>query len=49
VLLVELTRRALAHLRQASQWWYQNRPAAPFAVEDDFEAGANLLARNPEI
>ena len=49
MLLVELTPRALAHLRQASQSWYQNRPAAPFAVEDDFEAGANLLARNPEI
>lgn len=46
---VEVTARALAQLERAAQWWRVNRPAAPGAIADDFEAAIKLLARQPGI
>jgi plasmid stabilization system protein ParE len=49
VLSVEVTPRALAQLERAAQWWEANRPAAPGAIADDFEAAIKLLVRQPSI
>ena len=46
---VEVTPRALAQLERATQWWAANRPAAPEAIADDFEAATKLLALQPGI
>lgn len=46
---VVATRRALGQIERAAQWWAANRPAAPGAVADDFEAAKNLLARQAGI
>ncbi|MBE7419392.1 MAG: type II toxin-antitoxin system RelE/ParE family toxin [Ideonella sp.] len=49
MLVVEVTPRALAQLERAASWWAANRPAAPGAIADDFEAATRLLARQPGI
>jgi plasmid stabilization system protein ParE len=46
---VEVTPRALAQIERAAKWWATNRPAAPGAIADDFEAAAKLLALQPGI
>ncbi|MCU0564912.1 MAG: type II toxin-antitoxin system RelE/ParE family toxin [Desulfobacterales bacterium] len=46
---VVVTLRALRQVERAAAWWHENRPAAPDAVADDFEAAKNLLARQPGI
>jgi plasmid stabilization system protein ParE len=49
VLAVEVTPRAFQHLASAAAWWRINRPAAPGAIANDFEAGVKLLALEPGI
>jgi plasmid stabilization system protein ParE len=49
VLPVEVTPRALLQLERAARWWASNRPAAPGAVANDFEAATKLLALQPGI
>jgi len=49
VYAVEVTPRALAQLERAATWWAANRPAAPGAIADDFEAATKLLALQPGI
>jgi plasmid stabilization system protein ParE len=49
VFTVEVTPRAAAQIERAARWWADNRPAAPGAIADDFEAAANLLARQPGV
>ena len=49
ILEIEVTPRALAHLKRAAKWWRENRFAAPEAVAEDFEASAKLLAIEPGI
>lgn len=46
---VVLTRRAAGQIERAANWWQENRPAAPGAIADDFEAAKNLLAFQPGI
>jgi plasmid stabilization system protein ParE len=46
---VVVTPRAIKQIERAARWWQENRPAAPGAVADDFEAAKNLLGREPEI
>ena len=46
---VVVTRRTLGQIERAAQWWAANRPSAPGAIADDFEAAKNLLARQPGI
>ena len=49
MLAVEVTPRALVQLERAATWWAANRPAAPGAIADDFEAATKLLALQPGI
>lgn len=49
MLAVEITPRAFAQLERAAQWWAANRPAAPGAIAEDFEAAVRLLAIQPGI
>lgn len=49
MLAVEVTPRALAQLERAAKWWAVNRPAAPGAIANDFEAASKLLALQPGI
>lgn len=46
---VVVTLRALHQIEHAASWWEENRPAAPGAIADDYEAAKNLLARQPGI
>ncbi|MFT3820258.1 MAG: type II toxin-antitoxin system RelE/ParE family toxin [Rubrivivax sp.] len=46
---VEVTPRAFAQIERAARWWQLNRPAAPGAIADDFEAAKELLAWQPTI
>lgn len=46
---VVVTKRALQQIERAAAWWEQNRPAAPDAIADDFEAAKKLLARQAGI
>jgi plasmid stabilization system protein ParE len=46
---VVVTRRAAAQIERAAAWWRQNRPGAPGAVIDDFEAAKDILALAPGI
>ena len=47
MLEIDVTPRALAHLKRAAKWWRENRLAAPDAIAEDFEVGAKLLAFQP--
>lgn len=49
MLQVVVTKRAAAQIERAAAWWEKNRPAAPGAVADDFEAAKDLLAFEPGI
>jgi plasmid stabilization system protein ParE len=49
VLTVEVTPRALAQLERAARWWSVHRPAAPGAIDADFEAATKLLALPPGV
>ena len=49
MLEIEVTPRALLHLKRAAQWWQANRLAAPDAVIEDFEQTVKLLAFAPGI
>ena len=46
-LRVRISARADAQIRQAAQWWAENRPAAPGAVRIDISHALALLARQP--
>lgn len=46
-LRVRISARADAQIRQAAQWWVENRPAAPGAVRIDIGHALALLARQP--
>ena len=46
---VVVTPRALRQIEHAASWWEDNRPAAPGAIADDFDAARHLLARQPGI
>jgi len=48
-LRIKISVRAANHVRQASQWWAENRPAAPNAVTVDFAESVLLLAEQPGI
>lgn len=44
-----LVRRAARDIREASEWWEVNRPAAPEAVEDEVRKALSLIRSNPRI
>jgi len=48
-LRVKISARAASHVRQAAEWWAENRPAAPGAVRTDLRDALVLLAVQPGI
>lgn len=44
-----LVRRATREIREASQWWEANRPAAPGAVDEAVRDALALIRLNPRI
>jgi plasmid stabilization system protein ParE len=46
---VFISARAAAQVRQAANWWQDNRPAAPGAVATDFGEAIALLVEQPGI
>jgi plasmid stabilization system protein ParE len=48
-LRVKISARAAAQIRQAAEWWAENRPAAPGAVRVDIGEALALLAQEPGI
>ena len=46
---IKVSARAAAHIRQAAEWWAENRPAAPGAVRTDIGEALALLAQQPGI
>ena len=46
---VRVTKRASAHIDQASTWWERNRPLAPFALGEELSAALALVAAQPAI
>ena len=49
MLEIEVTPRALLHLKRAAKWWRENRLSVPNAVAEDFEEASKLLAFEPGI
>lgn len=39
--------RAEAQIRDAAQWWLENRPQAPLAFAEDIEEAFGLISRLP--
>ena len=48
-LRVKVSSRAAMQVHDAAEWWSENRPAAPGAVERDIGDALALLARHPGI
>jgi len=48
-LLVRIKPRAVGEVHQAAQWWSDNRPSAPGAVEADLKEALALLVEHPGI
>lgn len=48
-LTVKISARAAREVKQAAEWWHDNRPAAPGAVGKDFGEAVALLAEQPGI
>lgn len=44
-----LVQRAAREIREASQWWEENRPAAPGAVDEEVRDALALVRLNPRI
>ncbi len=42
-------RRAERQIREASDWWYENRPAAPDLFKKEVERGFELITRQPHL
>ncbi len=48
-LLVRIKPRAVREIHRAAQWWSENRPAAPGAIEADLKDALALLVEHPGI
>ena len=48
-LRVKIAARAARQVRQAAEWWEENRPGAPGAIAADFSEALALLAQQPGI
>jgi plasmid stabilization system protein ParE len=46
---LQITRRAAREIRSASQWWDENRPAAPDAFRDAIEKAFELIRTQPNM
>ena len=48
-LVVKISTRAAREVKEAAEWWHENRPAAPGALGKDFGEAVALLAEQPGI
>ena len=48
-MLARIKPRAVREIHRAAQWWSENRPAAPGAVEADLKEALTLLAEHPGV
>ena len=48
-MLARIKPRAVREIHRAAQWWRENRPAAPGAVEADLKDALTLLVEHPGI
>lgn len=48
-LRIRISARAARHVRQAAEWWAENRPAAPRALISDVRESVRLLAEQPGL
>lgn len=46
---MQVTRRAAREIRAASEWWDENRPAAPDAFRDAIDKAFELIRTQPKI
>ena len=46
---IRITKRADAHIEQAADWWEQNRPLSPGALEEELAGAFALLLSQPAI
>jgi plasmid stabilization system protein ParE len=46
---LRVTRRAAREIRTASEWWDENRPAAPEAFQDAIEQAFELISTHPKV
>jgi plasmid stabilization system protein ParE len=46
---IRVTKRADAHIEQATIWWEQNRPLSPGALEEELAEVFTLLISQPAI
>jgi len=46
---IRVTRRAEAHIEQAADWWGQNRPLSPGALNEELTEVFALLISQPAI
>lgn len=46
---LQFTRRALREIREVSEWWDLNRPAAPEAFREALEKALQLISTQPNI
>ncbi len=48
-LVVKVSARAAREVKEAAEWWQENRPAASGAIGKDFGEAVALLAEQPGI
>ena len=46
---IRVTRRADAHIEKAADWWKQNRPLSPGALDEELAEAFVLLLSQPAI
>jgi len=46
---IRVTKRADAHIEQAADWWEQNRPLSPGALDEELTEAFALLISQPAI
>ncbi|MEW6689092.1 MAG: type II toxin-antitoxin system RelE/ParE family toxin [Pseudomonadota bacterium] len=46
---IRVTKRADAHIDKAADWWEQNRPLAPGALDEELKEAFALMVSQPAI
>ena len=46
---IKIVPRAAREIAEAGDWWQENRPAAPAALEDELRRAFALLSQHPSV
>jgi plasmid stabilization system protein ParE len=49
MLPLRITPRAAAQIQRAAEWWAENRPETPKALQEELRRGFDLISRKPNI